>query len=85
MHERGALPTPLHLRNAPTGLMKSLGYGADYRYPHDAPGHVTEQQHLPSELEGRRYYEPGEEGHERIIRERLKSWDAIRKRGAPDT
>ena len=85
VRERGALPTPLHLRNAPTGLMKSLGYGADYRYPHDAPGHVTEQQHLPSELEGRRYYEPGEEGHERIIRERLKSWDAIRKRRAPGT
>ena len=81
VREHGALPTPLHLRNAPTGLMKSLGYGTDYRYPHDSPGHVTEQQYLPPELEGRRYYEPSDEGQERIIRERLKAWDALRKRG----
>ncbi len=80
LHEHGALPTPLHLRNAPTGLMKSLGYGADYRYPHDAPGHVTDQQHLPPELEGRRYYEPSDEGYERTIRERLKSWEELKKR-----
>ena len=80
VHEHGALPTPLHLRNAPTGLMKSLGYGADYRYPHDAPGHVTDQQHLPPELEGRRYYEPSDEGYERTIRERLKSWEELKKR-----
>ena len=85
VRERGALPTPLHLRNAPTGLMKSLGYGADYQYPHDAPGHVTEQQYLPSELKGRRYYEPGEEGYEKIIRERLNAWDAIKKRSKPRT
>jgi len=80
VREHGALPTPLHLRNAPTGLMKSLGYGADYRYPHDAPGHVTDQQHLPPELEGRRYYEPSDEGYERTIRERLKSWEELKKR-----
>ncbi len=80
VREHGALPTPLHLRNAPTGLMKSLGYGADYRYPHDAPGHVTEQQYLPAEIEGRRYYEPADEGYERTIRERLKSWEALKKR-----
>ena len=80
VHEHGTLPTPLHLRNAPTGLMKSLGYGADYRYPHDAPGHVTDQQHLPPELEGRRYYEPSDEGYERTIRERLKSWEELKKR-----
>ena len=80
VREHGALPTPLHLRNAPTGLMKSLGYGADYRYPHDSPGHVTDQEHLPAELKDRRYYEPSDQGHERTIRERLKAWDAIRKR-----
>ncbi len=80
VREHGALPTPLHLRNAPTSLMKSLGYGADYRYPHDAPGHVTDQHHLPPELEGRRYYEPSDEGYERTIRERLKSWEELKKR-----
>ena len=83
VRERGALPTPLHLRNAPTGLMKSLGYGADYRYPHDEPGHVTDQEHLPPELQGRRYYEPGDQGYERVIRERLEAWDAVRKRNPP--
>lgn len=83
VRERGALPTPLHLRNAPTGLMKSLGYGEGYRYPHDAPGHVTDQEYLPEELGGRRYYEPDGEGYEKIIRERLKSWDALRKRNEP--
>ena len=83
VRERGALPTPLHLRNAPTGLMKSLGYGADYRYPHDSPGHVTDQEHLPPELKGRRYYEPSDEGYERTIRERLQAWDALKKRNEP--
>ena len=80
VREHGTLPTPLHLRNAPTGLMKALGYGADYRYPHDEPGHVTEQEHLPSELQGRRYYKPGDQGYERVIRERLEAWTALRKR-----
>ena len=80
VREHGALPTPLHLRNAPTGLMKSLGYGADYRYPHDSPGHVAEQDYLPPALKGRRYYEPSDEGQERVIRERLKAWDALKKR-----
>ena len=81
VREHGALATPLHLRNAPTGLMKSLGYGADYQYPHDAPGHVTEQEYLPPELKGRRYYEPSDQGHERAVRERMRAWDALKKRG----
>ena len=73
VRERGALPTPLHLRNAPTGLMKSLGYGADYIYPHDEPGHVADQEYLPSELKERRYYEPGDQGYEQVVRERLEA------------
>ena len=60
----GDLPVPLHLRNAPTGLMKSLGYGAGYRYAHDYEGHRVEQQHLPDELAGERFYEPGDQGYE---------------------
>ncbi len=62
---RGQLPVPLHLRNAVTGLMKSLGYGAGYQYAHDRPGHVAaDQMHLPDALAGRRYYTPGAEGAE---------------------
>jgi putative ATPase len=72
--ESGSLPVPLHLRNAPTELMRREGYGEDYRYPHDFPGHVTEQNYLPERLKGRRYYEPGDEGEERRIKERLEQW-----------
>jgi len=68
----GSLPVPLVMRNAPTGLMKELGYGKGYRYAHDQPGNVVEQQHRPEEIEGRRYYEPTENGFEREVRERLE-------------
>jgi len=68
----GALPVPLHIRNAPTRLMKELGYGKGYRYAHDFKDHVVAQQHLPDELEGKRYYRPGGQGQERQIAERLK-------------
>jgi putative ATPase len=72
----GALPVPLHLRNAPTPLMKGLGYGRDYKYAHDYEEHVVEQQHLPDALKNRRYYEPTEIGEERVIKERLERWRA---------
>jgi putative ATPase len=72
--EHGPLPVPLHLRNAPTPLMKHLGYGAGYKYAHDYAGHVVEQQHLPDELKDRRYYEPSDQGEEAVIRERLTRW-----------
>ncbi len=62
---QGALPVPLHLRNAPTGLMKSLGYGAGYEYAHDYADNVApDQAHLPQALAGRRYYEAGTTGEE---------------------
>ncbi len=67
----GSLPVPLVMRNAPTKLMKGLGYGKGYEYAHSHEGHVVRQQHRPEELEGKRYYEPGDEGFERKIRERL--------------
>ncbi|MGH7857174.1 MAG: replication-associated recombination protein A, partial [Candidatus Binatia bacterium] len=67
----GTLPVPMVIRNAPTPLMKELGYGKGYRYAHDEEGNVVVQQHRPDELEGRRYYEPGENGFERQIREWL--------------
>jgi putative ATPase len=70
--QRGALPVPLHLRNAPTPLMKDLGYGRGYKYAHDYEEHVVAQQHLPDDLRDRRYYEPSENGEEQAIGERLK-------------
>jgi putative ATPase len=54
----GNLPVPLHIRNAPTSLMKNLGYGADYKYAHDYPGNFVRQQFLPNELNGTRFWEP---------------------------
>ncbi len=63
-------PVPLHLRNAPTGLMKALGYGHGYQYAHDQPGHRVSQQHLPDELATDRFYRPGSEGAEPGLAER---------------
>jgi putative ATPase len=67
----GALPVPLHLRNAPTPMMKGLGYGKDYRYPHDFEGALVAQNYLPGELGEKIYYEPSERGYEIRIREFL--------------
>jgi putative ATPase len=58
--ETGNLPVPMHLRNAPTGLMRAMGYGRGYKYAHDFTGGKVDQQHLPDELSGRRFYEPGD-------------------------
>lgn len=72
--ERGALPVPHHLRNAPTALMQQLGYGKDYKYAHDYEDQIIDQQHLPAELLGKRYYAPSDSGYERQIQARLKAW-----------
>jgi len=69
--KHGPLPVPLHLRNAPTKLMKGLGYGKGYQYAHDYEGGVVDQQHLPDALQTRRYYQPSERGHEQVIKERM--------------
>jgi len=65
---------PLHLRNAPTPLMKQMGYGKDYKYPHDHPEHFVDQEHLPTSLQGRSYYTPSDQGYEKTIIDRLKDW-----------
>ncbi len=65
------LVVPLHLRNAPTKLMKAEGYGAGYQYPHSYPGHFVTQRYFPEGMEPRAYYRPGEEGREKYIKERL--------------
>ncbi len=67
----GALPVPLHLRNAPTALMRSLGYAKGYLYPHDFEGAIAEQEYMPERLRESRYYEPSERGYESRIREYL--------------
>ena len=69
------MPVPLHIRNAPTSLMKDLGYGKDYKYPHDFPEHFVEEEYLPEEnLKGRNYYRPADLGFEREIKKRLEYW-----------
>lgn len=70
-------PVPLHLRNAPTGLMKNLGYGKDYQYAHDVPSKVANMECLPESLRGKTYYQPTNEGIEKRIRERMEE---IKKR-----
>jgi putative ATPase len=65
---------PLHLRNAVTSLMKDVGYGKDYKYAHNYPGHFVKQQNLPDALKGKRFYTPGDQGYEKQVSERLKSW-----------
>ena len=70
--QTGNLPVPLHLRNAPTKLMKQLGYGADYKYAHDYPGHFVEQQFLPDEIQGTSIWKPQENPSENKLLERLK-------------
>jgi putative ATPase len=84
--EHGALPVPLDLRNAPTGLMRGLGYGAGYRYPHDFDEAVADQTYLPEKLQGRNYYIASDRGYEARIREYLNRVREIRtaiRREAP--
>ncbi len=67
-------PIPLHLRNAPTRLMKELGYGKEYKYAHDYPGSFTHTENLPERLRGSRYYTPGNNAVEDRIASRLRNW-----------
>ena len=73
VRESGDLSVPLHIRNAPTALMKELGYGAHYEYAHDHPQSFTGQEYLPDEITGESFYDPGDNPKERSLRERLKA------------
>jgi putative ATPase len=77
-HREAADPVPLHLRNAPTKLMKRLDYGKGYEYAHDAPDGITGMDCLPPSLEGRRYYKPTERGFEKELTRRLEGWRRIK-------
>ncbi|HVP77652.1 MAG TPA: replication-associated recombination protein A [Thermodesulfobacteriota bacterium] len=68
------MPVPLHIRNAPTALMKDLGYAEGYKYPHDYPDHFVEEEYLPENLRGRVYYQPTDLGFEKEVRKRLEYW-----------
>jgi putative ATPase len=74
VRERPAEPVPLHIRNAPTGLMRDLGYGAGYQYAHDAPEARVAQEHLPEALRDRQYYRPVDRGLESELGRRLAEW-----------
>ena len=79
-HQDVAEPVPLHLRNAPTRLMKDLAYGAGYKYaPHEAEG-VADMTCLPPALAGRTYYEPKAQGFENEIKRRLAAWESLKRK-----
>jgi putative ATPase len=80
VQERPAEPVPLHIRNAPTALMRDLEYGKGYQYAHDAPDAHVDQEHLPEALRGRRYYRPVERGLEVELARRLAEWQRRRAR-----
>jgi putative ATPase len=77
--EHGALPVPLHIRNAPTTLMRGIGYGKDYKYAHDYKDAYVPQDYLPEKLKGRRFYMPTERGYENRIRQLLEKWRELKR------
>jgi putative ATPase len=80
-----AEPVPLHIRNAPTGLMKELGYGSGYQYAHDAPEAYIPQEYLPDPLRGARFYEPGPFAFEKEIAKRIAWWEELRRRSSAES
>ena len=80
-----AEPVPLHIRNAPTPLMKELGYHEGYRYAHDAPEAYIPQEYLPDSLRGAQFYEPGRFGFEKEIAKRIAWWEELKRRSSTDS
>ncbi|MEN6431918.1 MAG: replication-associated recombination protein A [Smithella sp.] len=80
----GYLPVPLHIRNAPTKLMKELDYGKDYKYAHDYSDAYVPQEYLPDEIKGQVFYQPKDTGFEKTIKERLKYWHNKKKSSGDD-
>jgi putative ATPase len=82
VQDTGALPVPLHIRNAPTRLMKDLGYGKDYKYAHNYQNAQVDQEHLPDKLRGSRFYFPTDRGYEKIIKERMEQLKIFLEKGS---
>jgi len=78
VRKAGSLPVPLHIRNAPTRLMKDLGYGKNYKYAHNYQDAFVPQDYLPDDLQGRLFYSPTDRGHEKTIKQRLEKWRGLR-------
>lgn len=81
----GALPVPLHIRNAPTRLMKQLGYSKGYLYPHNYPNGWVDQEYLPEKIRGRAFYKPTDRGFERAIRQKIAEIERKRKPKKPES
>jgi len=81
VRKSGALPVPLHVRNAPTRLMKELGYHKGYKYAHDFKEGFVEQEYLPEQLSGKKFYRPAGHGYEKYINERM---EFLRKKNTKD-
>jgi len=79
VQKAGSLPVPLHIRNAPTRLMKDLGYGRDYKYAHNYKDAFIAQDYLPEALKGQVFYTPSGRGYEKIVKERLDKWRSFKK------
>jgi putative ATPase len=78
--KHGALPVPLHIRNAPTALMREIGYGKDYKYAHDYKDAYVSQDYLPEKLEGRYFYKPTDRGYENRIKQWLEKWRRLKQK-----
>ena len=81
--EHPAEPVPLHIRNAPTGLMKDLGYGKGYKYAHDYDQAYAPQEYLPEALRGAKWYQPADAGYEKTVRERVEWWEKLKRSAGP--
>ncbi|RJR19494.1 MAG: hypothetical protein C4582_10320 [Desulfobacteraceae bacterium] len=78
----GALPVPMHIRNAPTALMREAGYGKGYLYPHNYPGAWISQEYLPKDISNKIFYRPAPRGLEREIARRLEQLKAVKGKPA---
>jgi putative ATPase len=84
INKTGYLPVPLHIRNAPTRLMKELDYGKDYKYAHDYAEAYVAQEYLPEKLQGQVFYKPKGTGYEKTIKERIAAWQQTKKKAKKD-
>jgi putative ATPase len=80
VEETGSLPVPLHVRNAPTALMRDMGYGRGYKYAHDHKDGYAAQEYLPDQLSQERFYLPTDRGYESVVKKRLDAWIALKKK-----